>query len=204
MSDEMEQQQPAIEAEYDELAALKARADMMGIKYRHNTSAEKLRAQINNAKEGIKEGSSLEGDSDIKPLQSESKAYLTEKEFKDEEFRLRKSNAGKLVRVRVTCMNPAKKEWDGEIISVGSAKLGTFKKFVKFNAEDGWHIPHIIFEYLKEKKCSIFHTVTDQTGQKVRKAKLVNEYSIEVLSPLTDAELKDLAQRQAMEAGKEV
>jgi hypothetical protein len=101
-------------------------------------------------------------------------------------------------------MNPAKKEWDGEIISVGSSKIGTYKKFVKFNAEDGWHIPHIIYQYMKEKKCSVFYTVTDQRGQKIRKAKLVNEFNMEVLPSLTDDELKALAQQQAMEAGKEV
>jgi hypothetical protein len=101
-------------------------------------------------------------------------------------------------------MNPAKKEWDGEIISVGSAKIGTFKKFVKFNTEEGWHIPNIIYEYIKERKCSIFFTEKNHIGQKVRKAKLVNEFNLEVLPPLTKDELKSLAQRQAMEAGQDV
>ena len=205
MSEDLEQQQPAIEAAIDELAVLKARADLMGIKYHPSTGLDKLRAKIENALKGnISENSSLNDDEDVTKIQNKSAEYLTEKEFKEEEFRLRKQNAGKLVRVRVTCMNPAKKDWDGEIISVGSAKIGTYKKFVKFNTEDGWHIPHIIYEYLKEKKCSIFITVVDQKGQKVRKAKLVNEFSIEVLPVLTKEELKELAQRQAMEAGKDM
>jgi len=205
MSEDLEQQQPAIEAAIDELAVLKARADLMGIKYHPSTGLDKLRAKIENALKGnISENSSLNDDEDVTKIQNKSAEYLTEKEFKEEEFRLRKQNAGKLVRVRVTCMNPAKKDWDGEIISVGSAKIGTYKKFVKFNTEDGWHIPHIIYEYLKEKKCSIFITVVDQKGQKVRKAKLVNEFSIEVLPALTKEELKELAQRQAMEAGKDM
>jgi hypothetical protein len=193
----IDEQQPAIEAEFDELATLKARADMMGIKYHPNTGIDKLRAKVNNAITNDTE----EEDKSSTPANSN---YLTEKQFREEEFKLRKSNAGKLVRIRVTCMNPSKKEWDGEIISVGSAKMGTFKKFVKFNTDDGWHVPFIIYEYMKERKCSIFHTITDAKGQKIRKAKLVNEFNIEVLPPLTPAELKALAQQQAMEAGKDV
>jgi hypothetical protein len=193
----IDEQQPAIEAEFDELATLKARADMMGIKYHPNTGIDKLRAKVNNAIANDTE----EEDKSSTPANNN---YLTEKQFREEEFKLRKSNAGKLVRIRVTCMNPSKKEWDGEIISVGSAKMGTFKKFVKFNTDDGWHVPFIIYEYMKERKCSIFHTITDAKGQKIRKAKLVNEFNIEVLPPLTPAELKALAQQQAMEAGKDV
>jgi hypothetical protein len=49
----------------------------------------------------------------------------------------------------------------------------------------------------------MYHTVQDNKGNKVRKSKLVNEFNIEVLPALTKEELKDLAQRQAMEAGKE-
>ena len=194
----IDEQQPASEAEFDELATLKARADLMGIKYHPNTGIDKLKAKINNT---------LSNDSDDDGKATNTLAstnYLTEKEFREEEFKLRKSNAGKLVRVRVTCMNPAKKEWDGEILSVGSAKMGTFKKFVKFNTDDGWHIPFIIYEYMKERKCSIFLTITDAKGQKIRKAKLVNEFNIEVMPPLTAEELKALAQQQAMEAGKDV
>jgi len=195
MSNEVEQQQPAPEAELDELATLKARADLMGIRYNPKISVEKLKLKIEGKLSDIEE---------VKPVPMATltkKDELSEAEFDAEQATLRRSNAGKLVRVRVTCMNPNKKDWDGEIISVGSAKIGTFKKFVKFNADDGWHIPFIIYEYLKEKKCSVFYTVNDERGQKIRKARLVNEFSLEVLPALTDAELKDLAIKQAMEAG---
>jgi hypothetical protein len=198
MNDELDQQQPT-EVEFDELAALKARADMMGITYHHKIGVDKLRDKVN---------AKLTGDKEVEnpvPKTSAKKGrdYLTHQEFQKQEFNHRKSTAAKLVRARITCMNPAKKEWDGEIISVGSAKLGTFKKFVKFNAEEGWHIPNIIYEYMKERKCSIFFTEKNHIGQKVRKAKLVNEFNIEVLPPLTKEELKALAQRQAMEAGQD-
>jgi hypothetical protein len=199
MNDELEQQQPT-EVAFDELAALKTRADLMGIKYHPSTGIDKLKAKIDLQLAGTKES-----EVEIKSTKQKisNKDFLTHKEYVDLEFKRRKATASKLVRARVTCMNPAKKEWDGEIISVGSAKIGTFKKFVKFNTEDGWHIPNIIYEYMKDRKCSIFFTEKNHVGQKIRKAKLVNEFNIEVLPPLTKDELKALAQRQAMEAGKE-
>ena len=199
MNDELEQTQ-ATEVAFDELAALKTRADLMGIKYHPSTGIDKLKAKIDLQLAGTKES-----EVEIKSTKQKisNKDFLTHKEYVDLEFKRRKATASKLVRARVTCMNPAKKEWDGEIISVGSAKIGTFKKFVKFNTEDGWHIPNIIYEYMKDRKCSIFFTEKNHVGQKIRKAKLVNEFNIEVLPPLTKDELKALAQRQAMEAGKE-
>lgn len=176
----------------DELDALKARADLMGIKYHPNTGIDKLRAKINNALSGGEESKT------ITSLSKGTSEYISEEEFKKQEKSIRAREAGKLVRVRVTCMNPNKKDWEGEIISVGSAKLGTFKKFVPFNADEGWHVPKIIYDYMKDRKCSVFQTVKDSRGQKIRKAKMVNEFSIEVLPPLTKEEIKDLAQKQAM------
>jgi hypothetical protein len=38
-------------------------------------------------------------------------------------------------------------------------------------------------------------------GQEVNRYKLVNEFSIEVLPPLTETELEELKQRQAMASG---
>ena len=41
-------------------------------------------------------------------------------------------------------MNPTKKEWEGEIITVSNALVAvTVKKYIPFAAEDGWHVPQI-------------------------------------------------------------
>lgn len=173
----------------NELNVLKARADLMGIKYHHKIGVEKLRELVNGSLKT--EGMSKEEIDTSAPLSRDE--FLKLKRNRD------RSNAGRLVRCRVTCMNPMKKEWEGEIFSVGSSKLGTFKKYVPYNVE--WHIPHIMYEMLKEKKCSVYHTVKDHLGQKIRKSKLVSEFSIEVLPPLTQAQLKDLGQKQAMANG---
>jgi hypothetical protein len=71
-------------------------------------------------------------------------------------------------------------------------------KFVPFNVEEGWHVPRIIYTQLAERQCQIFTTTTDSRGNKTRKGKLIREFAIEVLPPLTPEELRELAQRQAM------
>jgi hypothetical protein len=114
-----------------------------------------------------------------------------------------RKSAGRLIRCRIQCMNPAKKDWPGEIFSVGSAKLGTFKKFVPFNSPEPYHLPQIIYDMLVEKKCTVFYTERDERGNKIRKGRLVNEFAIEVLPPLTKNELSDLARTQALRAGQQ-
>lgn len=168
----------------DELAALKARADMLGLTYHPSIGVEKLREKVNAA---------------LAPPAEEPKveAEAVEETVGARNARL-KREASKLVRIRVTCMNPAKKEWEGEIFSVGNAVVGSFTKYVPFNTEDGWHVPAMILQMIQDRQCQVFYTVTDQRGNKSRKGKLIKEFSVEVLPPLTPEELHDLAQRQAM------
>lgn len=144
-------------------------------------------------------------------LEKPRKAYMSPKQHADTESvpvegetigqkRLRmKRHANELIRVRVTCMNPAKKEWEGEIIAAGNNLVGTLSKFVPFGADEGWHIPRIMYNVMRDRMAQIFVTVTDpRTKQKGRVGKQIKEFAIEVLEPLTPDELQELAQRQAM------
>lgn len=168
----------------DELTALKERADMMGLDYHPSIGLEKLRAKVLAAQSGETE--------DV------PKAKVSEAETaRAEQFRLR-NEANELVRIRVSCMNPAKKEWEGELLTAGNSVVGSFTKFVPFNVEDGWHVPRIIYNQLKERQCQIFITVKDSRGNDTRKGKLIREFAIEVLPNLTAEELAALAQRQSM------
>jgi len=165
----------------DELTALKARADLMGVKYHPSISLEKLKDKVNAA---------------MAPTEEEAK----EVSLGSQRGELQKK-ANELVRIRVTCMNPAKKEWEGEIFTVGNSVVGTFKKYVPFNAEDGWHVPRIILDTIQERQCQIFHASKDSRGNSIRKSKLIKEFAVEILPPLTEKELKELAQRQLMAKG---
>lgn len=164
----------------DELTALKERAELMGVKFHPSISLEKLREKVNAA------------------LAPEAEAANAAPETKKISRLEAQRKASELVRIRVTCMNPAKKEWEGEIFTVGNATVGTFKKYVPFNADEGWHVPRMIFDQLKERQCQVFVTSKDKRGNTTRVGKLIKEFAVEVLDPLTEEELKDLAQRQAM------
>jgi hypothetical protein len=163
----------------DELTTLKARADLMGVSYHPSIKLEKLREKVN---------------ATMSAPEPEVEKAKTEADM--QAFHI--AEASKLVRLRITCMNPNKKDWQGEIYTVGNSVVGTFKKYVPFNAEDGWHVPHIIYQHLQSRECQIFVTVTDSRGNKTRKGKLIKEFALEVLPPLTGVELKELAAQQAL------
>ena len=168
----------------DELSTLKARADLLGISDHPSIGVEKLREKLAAT---ITDEAKNEDTEVSKPTESEAQKRL----------RLLQE-ATKLVRIRVTCMNPAKKEWEGEIITVGNSAVGTLKKYIPFNADEGWHVPNIMYEALKERQCQVFVSTKTKNGVTIRQGKLIKEFAIEVLPPLTEEELKDLAQRQAM------
>ena len=108
--------------------------------------------------------------------------------------RLRKESL-RLVRVRITNMNPLKGNLKGEILTVGNATIGTVKKFIPFNAEQGWHVPQILLTQLRNRKY-MTHYEIKIGNKKIKKHKLVPEFAIEELPPLTATEIKELAQRQ--------
>ncbi|GEK52351.1 hypothetical protein [Vreelandella venusta] len=173
----------------DELTTLKARADRMGISYHPSIGVEKLREKINEVVAAQDE-----------PAKDEALAPSAESPSQ-RRSRIRQE-ATKLVRIRVTCMNPIKKEWEGEIFTVSNAVVGTLKKYVPFNADEGWHVPQMILNQIQQRKCQVFHTVRDERGNKSRQGKLIREFAVEILDPLSPKELQELAQRQAMAAGQ--
>lgn len=212
----------------DELASLKARADLMGLKYHPSISAEKLREKISAALQGDTK-TAIAADADLNaasavsvtptgtdtPVQvanaivkaTENSAtgetvYALNETANQKRLRLRR-DANEQVRIRVTCMNPNKKDWHGEIFTVGNAAVGTLKKFIPFNAEEGWHVPRMMLQVMQERQCQIFVNGKAKNGIKIRESKLIKEFAIEILPSLTDAELKELARRQAMANGQE-
>ena len=171
----------------DELEVLKARATLLGIKFHPSSGVDSLKEKIRvHMSETPAETSAPVK---VKTVVEETTAQLN--------TRL-KREASKLVRCRITCMNPNKKEWEGELFTVGNAVVGTHKAFIPFDTD--WHVRQIIFNQLRDRQCQIFFTVKEN-GRKVRRGKLIKEFSIDLLPDLTEKELKDLAQRQAMAAG---
>ena len=172
----------------EEIDLLRARARQMGVSHHPSIGLEKLREKI---KAKMDEGRIMKT-----PEMSEREAMIKKRNKQVKE-------ANRLIRIRVTNMNPNKRDWEGEIYTVGNSVVGSFKKYVPFNAEEGWHVPMIIYNHLLERKCQVFHTVKAAGGNKTRKGKLINELSIEVMPPLKRNEMKDLATQQAMRAGNQ-
>lgn len=171
--------------EQSELASLKARADLAGVKYHPNIGVDALREKLN-AKLGYTDefDSSKAEDSVVTPTKS-LQQYLQETELA-------------LVRIRVSCNNPSKKDLQGEWFTVDNRYIGTIRKFVPFGEamDKGYHVPKCIYTVLKEREYLRVTTRKDNKGNTVMDSRYVPEYSIEVLPPLTEQELKDLAKLQ--------
>lgn len=175
------------EAQENELETLKSRADLMGIKYHAKIGIQKLKEKL----EAHAEKVSAEVDS-VTPVSTSGQ--------KTTNTASKKKEASALTRVMITCMNPMKKEWEGEIFCSGNAVVGTYKKYVPFGIE--WHVPKIILNMIEQRKCQVFQTKTDKnTGQKTRQGRLIAEFAVQILPALSESELKELAQRQAMANG---
>lgn len=189
MSDDNFEVEEAVESELD---VLKMRADTLGIKYHPNIGVDKLKEKIEEAKAGgATEEVKTEESVKEKPVKAE-----TEHEYRTRMLK----EAGRLRRIRVTCMNPMKAEWEGEIFTSGNGVVGNFRKYVPFETE--WHVPQIILNMIEDRMYQTFYTVRDpRTGQQGRRGKLVKEFAVEILPDLTKEELKALAQRQAMARG---
>ena len=108
-----------------------------------------------------------------------------------------KQKAEKLIRCIITNRNPLKQSWEGEIIAVSNDMIGMQRKFVPFSLEEGYHLPQIIVDTLKDKECTVFVNSKTKNGEKVKIGKLIKEYAIEILPPLTEKELEELGRQQA-------
>ena len=179
------------EPQLDELTLLKQRAQTLGIKFHPSIGLESLRSKVSAALTGEDAEEAAEEPVPEAPA-AESHIQMRNRLHKE---------ASALVRVRVTCMNPNKKEWKGEIFTASNSIVGTFRKYVQFNTEEGWHVPQIILNMIKARQFQTFYTIKNERGVAVRKGKLVPEFAVEVLPPLTEKELLELSRRQALAGG---
>lgn len=106
----------------------------------------------------------------------------------------------RLVRIRIQCLDPKKKDLPGEIITLANEVIGTVRKYVPYGevTDDGYHVPFIIYNYLQERQFLNIRTGKDRrTGTPTVTSSWAKEFAIEVLEPLTQEELNRLAASQA-------
>ena len=173
-----------------ELDNLKARATLLGVQFHPSIGVEKLREKVTAAMNNT--------DTDDEAPKAAAVEAKQAVESEGQKRKRLRAEANELIRIRITCMNPAKKDWNGEIITVGNKAVGTMRKYIPFVCDEGWHVPRFIYEVLKDRQCQVFVTSKTKNGVSIRQSKLIKEFAIEVLPQLSAKELHDLAQRQAM------
>lgn len=177
----------------DEKTLLKQRATMMGITFSNNISVEALRAKIEAKMAEPTEAApapALVAPGEVAPVRQKTKR---------EELL---ADAMKLVRLRITNLDPKKKDLPGEIFTVANRYIGTVRKYVPFGevTDNGWHVPNIIYQMMKEKKFLNIRT-TRRNGKEFVEKTWAQEFALEVLPQLTREELAKLAAGQAAAGG---
>ena len=177
-----------------ELDMLKDRARLMGITFSNNIGIDALKSRIEAKLAGEKETSSEPEEKEPPVVKTQKKKSLRAQQY-EEQMRL--------VRLRITNMDPKKKDLPGEIFTFANRILGTVRKYVPYGeaSEHGYHVPYCIYEQLKAREFLQIRTVKDSKGREIQETKQVREFALEVLPPLTAKELAQLAAQQAAAQG---
>ena len=176
--------------EPNELEVLKKRADQMGLTYHPSIGVDALREKVN-------AHLSTQNTPVVNvTLQSEFRPSPEALKFAtDQNNNYIRKQAMRLVRVQITCMNPNKKEWEGEIFSVQNDILSA-KRYVPFNTP--WHVEQCILDMIQDRQCQIFRNIKQSNGVTTQKPVYISEFSVTILPPLTREELEDLSKVQAL------
>lgn len=181
----------------DELTLLKQRATTLGISFSNNIGVETLKERINEKLNGTVPEDSKEDNEQVNAFTGEP--VKTKVQSKNDIRTQIKRDAEKLIRLRITNLDPKKSKWPGEIITVANEFIGTISKYVPFGevTEDGYHVPNAIYKKLKKRKFLDIRVIK-QRGKPDRVIeRWVPEFALEVLPQLTEGQLKKLAAAQA-------
>lgn len=204
----------------EELEVLKARADMMGIGYSNNIGVETLRKKISDKLNGE---AASNGADDAEQTQEEVDELIQDNlkaqvrvdptdpkagdqtvrsalapKFKDKRQEMHDEYM-RLIRCRITNMDPKKKDLQGEIFTVANEMLGTVKKFIPYGefSDNGYHIPYWLFLEISDRRFLNIRTSKDKASGQIKvQTGWAKEFAIEVLPPLTQEELDNLATAQ--------
>lgn len=180
--------------EFSELDLLKQRASLLGVKFSNNIGVEALKARIAEAQAPKAEDKEP---AELNPLAGDVAGAKPagQKSFRQQLI----DEATKLIRLRITNLDPKKKDLPGEILTVANEYIGTIRKYIPYGevTDEGWHVPYCLYQMMKDRKFLDIKLRKDRrTGTTHTEQRWVSEYSLEVLDPLTPEELKQLATAQ--------
>lgn len=175
----------------DELAILKERARMIGLTFSNNIGVQALRQKIDEKLSASDKTEVLAEPGEVNALTGETSKPRTLREKIMEEQMV-------LIRVRITNLDPKKKDLQGEIFTVANEYMGTVRKFVPFNeaSDGGYHLPLCLYNMMKERKFLHIRTSKGADGREKVSTRWAQEFAFEVLPPLTPSELAKLAAAQ--------
>lgn len=198
-----------------ELNMLKDRAKLMGIQFSNNIGVEALKAKIEEKRAAME--AAAQPKQEPAPAATQTAAQtgngagainaLTGNETRPARPKsLRqylRDEKMKLIRLRITNLDPKKKDLPGEIITVANEYIGTVRKFVPFGevTDNGFHVPQCIYDLLKERTFVSIKTRKDQKGQTIVEHQNAREFALEILPQLTPEELAQLSAAQAAAGG---
>jgi hypothetical protein len=170
------------------LEDVKTELESHGVKLHHKTGEAKYRETLKAVLNGDYETTPVEKIAESKQPVAEKTPELT-----------REQKAMRLVRIVVSPNDPVRSGFPGHIFTVCSSKINrgrAIKKYVPFNNDEGWHVPHIIYEQIKSAQMQKFKPVKMPNGETAMQPYLTRMYNVEVLPPLTEAEIAALAAAQ--------
>ena len=184
-----------IEAPVDELTVLKQRARLLGVEFSNNIGLETLKERVRAKMEALEQVENPAVAVVVNPLAGETEVPVRQLSIRE----VLQRDEMKLVRVRITNLDPKKKDLLGEIFTVANEYLGTVSKYIPYGevTDNGYHIPHCIFRQLESKRFLDIRTRKGQDGQIKVTQGWAREFSLDVLPPLTKDELDKLANAQA-------
>ena len=189
-----------------ELDMLKSRAKLMGITFSNNIGLDALKTKIEEHKQASEAKTQTQTLTQTNEQQPEVQTENQTKKTKTLSLRahLQKEKM-KLVRLRITNLDPKKKDLPGEILTVGNEYLGTVRKFVPFGeaTDNGYHVPYCLYELMRDRKFLSIKTRKGPKGQTIVEQQMVREFALEILPPLTEAELARLSAAQLSAGGVE-
>ena len=169
-----------------------------GVTLHHKTGTKKLASTLAEVrtKEHKEDPKTSDLPSGSLPGSTEASRAAKAKHIAAIENPTKEQQAMKLTRVVVTPNDPAMVNYPGLIFTVGASGLNNgrmVKKFVPFNNEEGWHVPQIILNQIKNAEMQKFKTVTRANGDKVLEPYFTKKFNVRILDPLTPEELKRVA-----------
>lgn len=194
-----------------EMDVLKSRAKMMGITFSNNIGIDALRTKVAAKMEGEldpeedtdeqdddAETQEVVGSTIVIPVAPRLSKRETEQQIRESLIK----EQMRLIRIRITNMDPKKKDLPGEIITLANDFIGTVRKFIPFGevTDNGYHVPYCLYMFLKERRF-LNITTSRKNGQISVSSRWAQEFSIDVLEPLTQKELDQLAAAQAAAGG---